>query len=119
MSELQDLEPFFGVWSLENRIGKGRAGTVYRISRPGPNGKAYAALKHIRLADSPALPAEAQAQALRRELEVNLGLQGEHHLASFEETEFLPSEEGMDVLLRMRLTLTLNWTRAFRRCCCG
>ncbi len=119
------LQPFWGLWQLEEFIGEGSYGKVYRIKREEFGETYYAALKWICL---PQNQSEIQSlrnegyddasiadhyasviKAFQSEIVLMSKLRGHSHIVSFEDHLFEKRENelGWDILIRMELLESL------------
>ena len=116
-------EPFFGKWYIEEKLGEGSYGAVYKIRSTDYNGKSYySALKVISIPKDENERAEVellcgteentrnyfQEQLNRFETEIELMNQfkGKTNIVSYEDHEIIPREGdqiGFDVFVRMEL----------------
>lgn len=122
---LAALEPFWGLWRLDEFIGEGSYGKVYRIKREEFGETYYAALKWISL---PQNQSEIQSlrnegyddasiadhyasviKAFQSEIVLMSKLRGHSHIVSFEDHLFKKRENelGWDILIRMELLESL------------
>lgn len=118
----------FKDWDIDLKIGEGRFGTVWRIRRSNPNGRAdeQAALKVIRVVPSrqeiDACPAqgmtledlaeiyEIKLQNALREIDIMRSLQGESNIVNYQDRELhrLEGEIGWELRIRMELLTPLH-----------
>ncbi len=114
-------QPIFGNWYIEEEIGSGAFGTVYKIKREDFGNTYYSALKVIQIPQS-----KSELQSLRsefdddqslsdyysnfvqdfaKEIEVMAELKGNSYIVSFEDHAFIRSDDGIGwtILIRMEL----------------
>ena len=122
---LNALQPFWNTWYLDERLGEGGFGKVYRIYREELGTRYYAAMKWLPL---PADPNEIitlrgtglndesirrhyedSVRALQSEINLMSSLRGFTHIVSYEDHALIPrrGEIGWDVLIRMELLTPL------------
>ncbi len=115
------IEPIFGKWYIEEKIGSGAFGTVYKIKRESFGKVYYSALKEIQIPQD-----KDEIKALRNELgddksvsdyytnfvqdfakeiELMSALKGNSNIVSFEDHDFIQHEDGFGwtILIRMEL----------------
>lgn len=120
------LQPFWGAWMLDEMLGEGSFGKVFRIKREEFGETYYAALKWISLPqdqgevkayeregrDERSIRAHytAVAQELKGEISLMSQLRGNTHVVSFEDHTFVErtNEIGWDILIRMELLQSLT-----------
>ena len=123
LETIKQYEPFFGKWYIEEKLGEGSYGAVYKIRSTDYNGKSYySALKVISIPKDENERAEVellcgteentrnyfQEQLNRFETEIELMNQfkGKTNIVSYEDHEIIPREGdqiGFDVFVRMEL----------------
>ena len=124
---LAALQPFWDSWYLDEFIGKGSFGEVYRIKKVDPFGGTYfAALKWLWIPQDvdDAYKKKKQgylesqihqlyendAQTVKKEIEVMKRLNGESHVVGCEDFEIKKrnGDFGWDILIRMELLTPLT-----------
>ena len=123
---LTALQPFWNAWYLDEVLGEGGFGKVYRIYREEFGTRYYAAMKWISLPTSQSEIVAMRARGMNdndirsyleqhvRDLqsEINLmsSLRGSSHIVSYEDHAFIPrrNEIGWDILIRMELLTPLT-----------
>lgn len=124
IEDVKKFEPFFGKWVIEQKLGEGSYGAVYKIKRIDYNGKQYfSALKVISIPKDENELAEAeiscgtqqntrlyfeeQLQKFETEIELMNQFKGRTNIVSYEDHEIMPrtgeGEIGFDVFVRMEL----------------
>lgn len=123
LETIKQYEPFFGKWYIEEKLGEGSYGAVYKIRSTDYNGKNYySALKVISIPKDENERAEVeilcgteensrnyfQEQLNRFETEIELMNQfkGKTNIVSYEDHEIIPrtgDQIGYDVFVRMEL----------------
>lgn len=116
-------QPIFGNWYIEEEIGSGAFGTVYKIMREDFGKRYYSALKVIHIPqdknESKSLIKELGdkksvsdyysnfVQDFAKEIEVMAQLKGNSNIVSFEDHSFIPDEDGIGwtILIRMELLI--------------
>ena len=119
------LQPFWGTWYLDEKLGEGGFGKVYRIYREEFGTRYYAAMKWISLPASQSEIAamrargmndsdirhylDGQVQELQSEINLMSSLRGSSHIVSYEDHAFIRrnDEIGWDILIRMELLTAL------------
>ena len=119
-------EPVFGRWYIDEELGSGSFGTVYRIKRENFGKMYYSALKVIQIPQN-----DSEIQAIRNELsddqsvmdyytgfvqdfakeiELMSELKGNTNIVSFEDHDFIRNPDGIGwtILIRMELLAPLN-----------
>lgn len=114
-------QPIFGNWYIEEELGAGSFGTVYKIYREDFGKRYYSALKVIKIPQT-----QAELRSIRyefpddkslgdyydnfvkdfaKEIEVMAELKGNSNIVSFEDHAFLKNEDGIGwtILIRMEL----------------
>ena len=122
---LEALQPFWGAWYLDFKIGEGNFGQVYRIHRREFGEDYYSALKWIPLPqsqsevdsfrregiDDDAISAyyDDYVRVMQSEIKLMNRLRGTSHIVSFEDHAFIRrrDEIGWDILIRMELLTPL------------
>lgn len=116
----RQYEPIFGSWTIEEEIGSGSEGSLYRISRNDALGhKYYSALKYISVPSSESETASLMAggmsleevsayyesvlETTTQEFELLVKLKGNSNIVSYEDHEIFRHENGIgwDVLIRL------------------
>ena len=114
-------QPIFGKWKIEEKLGAGAFGTVYKIKRESFGKMYYSALKVIKI---PQDEGEIKSlrnelgddksvseyytnfvQAFAKEIELMSELKGNSNIVSFEDHDFIQNEDGIGwtILIRMEL----------------
>ena len=108
--DIHNFEPIFGSWYIEDLIGRGSYGEVYRARRAEYENTIYSAIKHISIADSLDASADQQLQALNREIQINYQVRGEQNFVSIEDSTYVikPDGSGVDAFIRMELLTCLT-----------
>ena len=126
----RQYEPIFGSWKIEEELGSGAEGSLYRISRTDSLGhKYYSALKFISVPSSEAETASLMAGGMSleevaayyesvlenttQEFELLVKLKGNSNIVSYEDHEIFRHEDGIgwDVLIRLEeLTPLVNYS---------
>lgn len=120
------IQPVFGNWYIEDKIGSGAFGTVYKIKREEFGTVYYAALKVISIPqtvnDISSLQSEGMdsksisdyytdlAQNFVKEIELLAALKGNTNIVSYEDHSIIPNKYGVGytILIRMELLKPLN-----------
>ena len=116
----RQYEPIFGSWKIEEELGSGAEGSLYRISRTDSLGhKYYSALKYISVPSSESETASLMAGGMSleevaayyesvlenttQEFELLVKLKGNSNIVSYEDHEIFRHEDGIgwDVLIRL------------------
>ena len=116
----RQYEPIFGYWKIEEELGSGAEGSLYRISRTDALGHVYySALKYISVpstdAEIPSLMAggmsleevaayyESVLENTTQEFELLVKLKGNSNIVSYEDHEIIRHEDGIgwDILIRL------------------
>lgn len=116
----RQYEPIFGSWKIEEELGSGAEGSLYRISRTDSLGhKYYSALKFISVPSSEAETASLMAGGMSleevaayyesvlenttQEFELLVKLKGNSNIVSYEDHEIFRHDDGIgwDVLIRL------------------
>ena len=114
MGDIYSFAPLWGCWNVEEKLGQGSYGTVYRVSRQEFGKVYYAAVKHISIprdGEEPSeYPPEQIMTALQREIEISRRLRGQSHLVCYEDHLIVPKADGRgyDIFIRMELLRSLN-----------
>ena len=110
MPDIHQFEPLFGSWVLEDEIGRGSYGNVYRARSDADGVKRWAAVKHISVEEREDLSVEQQIRSLNREININELFRNEPNIVAYQETAFFnkPRLDGVDVFIRMELLTTLS-----------
>ncbi|MCL1791050.1 MAG: protein kinase [Peptococcaceae bacterium] len=124
-SYIKKYEPLWGTWYIEEAIGQGSFGKVYRIRRQQFDKTWYSAVKIISIPQD-----EAEIQRMRleglddasirefyhevarniiSEIDLMREFRGNSHIVSFEDHEIIDKHEtlGCDILIRMELLKSL------------
>ena len=119
-------QPIFGRWYIDEELGSGSYGTVYKIKRENFGKTYYSALKVIQIPQN-----DSEIQAIRNELsddqsvkdyytdfvqdfakeiELMAELKGNSNIVSFEDHDFIQKLDGIGwtILIRMELLAPLN-----------
>lgn len=122
MGDIHSFEPFWGEWRVQDVLGRGAYGTVYKIEKRELGERYFAALKHI------PIPAEQDGigtfggesedvtgtvqdhyrdllNSLLAEIKINNQLKGYTNIVSYEDHQVLPRSDGMgyDIFIKMEL----------------
>ena len=114
MGDIYSFAPLWGCWNVEEKLGQGSYGAVYRVSRQEFGKVYYAAVKHISIprdGEEPSeYPPEQIMTALQREIEISRRLRGQSHLVCYEDHLIVPKADGRgyDIFIRMELLRSLN-----------
>ena len=114
MTDIRTLEPLFGSWYLEEEIGRGSYGNVYRAHSDARGQRRWAAIKHISVEEREDRSVQQQLRELNREININQLFLREPNIVAFQESDYVPKPggDGLDVFLRMELLTPLNqWVR--------
>lgn len=122
IEDVKKFEPFFGKWVIDQKLGEGSYGAVYKIKCKDYNGKQYfSALKVISIPKDENELAEAeiscgtlentkvffeeQLQKFETEIDLMSQFKGKTNIVSYEDHEIMPreGEVGFDVFVRMEL----------------
>ena len=128
-----DLQPFWESWYIEEKIGEGSFGYVYKISKEEFGAKYYSALKiipvpgknaedkeifhsgdksHVTKEYTEAIIASIhqEIEAIRHEIQIMSELKGKTNIVSFEDNKIISMEDGIQhyVLIRMELLENLR-----------
>lgn len=127
--ELRKFEPVWGEWYVQELIGKGAFGDVYRITRQSIDGNNFeAALKVISVPrdrselneiilscgseEETKLHIDRMRQEIAREISLMEQLKGRTNIVSFEDYSIKPRDgaegPGYDIFIRMELLSDLN-----------
>ncbi len=129
--ELPELEPLWGAWYVDEKIGEGSYSTVYRLKRRELGGREYlSALKVICLPASEAershllsmTRGEEQAKAfvcemveeVSREIGLMYELKGHTNIVSFEDHQIIEREGGARYYLLIRMELLQSFVSVLR-----
>ncbi len=129
MSDIHSFTPLWGTWEIDDLIGQGSHGKVYRAHRVeyGQTNTYYSAIKHISIpqdkneadslyadgivTDPSSLGAyyENMLKRLLREIEINVSLKGHTNIVSYEDHMVVPKKDGpgYDIFIRMELLTPL------------
>lgn len=126
MDNLNILEPIFNNWYIEEKLGSGAFGTVYKIKREEFGETFHSALKVIQIpsesSEVDALRSEGMddnsitsyygeiVQELLQEISILNSLKGNSNIVSYEDHSIITEEEGKKhtILIRMELLTPLN-----------
>ena len=124
MEYIKQYEPLWGNWYIEEKLGKGGFGSVYKACRNTMLIKEYAAVKMIRRRMEPhevqllrrggLSPAEIsrsldrEIRRYKNEISAMLKLKGITEIVSIEDYAIYKTEKGYDILIRMELLETLD-----------
>lgn len=127
--DIRSFEPFFGKWYIEDQLGSGSFGKVYRIRWKDYDGEVnYSALKTISIPRDQEDMRETQAafgseegtrkyyddlvRKFKNEIDMMKLLRGHSNIVFYEDHEILPKaggqEPGYDILVRMELLKDLK-----------
>lgn len=129
MSDIHSFTPLWGTWEIDDLIGQGSHGKVYRAHRVeyGQSKTYYSAIKHISIPqdkneaeslysdgivnDPSSLNAyyENVLKRLLREIDINVSLKGHTNIVSYEDHMVVPKKDGpgYDIFIRMELLTPL------------
>ncbi|MDE6589636.1 MAG: serine/threonine protein kinase, partial [Oscillospiraceae bacterium] len=123
MQDIKDFEPLFGGWEIDEPLGEGSYGMVYKIVKRDMGGEYWAAVKHLSLPkesepypedlenDIEGLKAYYQDDLDKLSVEINLcrKLEGTTNIVSYNDFEKhdKPSGIGYDVFIKMELLTSL------------
>lgn len=129
MSDIHSFTPLWGSWEIDELIGQGSHGKVYRAHRNeyGQSKTYYSAIKHISIpqdkneadslysdgivSDPHSLNAyyENVLRRLLREIDINVSLKGHTNIVSYEDHMVIPKKDGpgYDIFIRMELLTPL------------
>lgn len=128
MTDIKQYEPLWGVWRIEEAIGAGSFGKVYRAVREEFGQKFYSAIKHISIpandsqvkdiiaeglatdAASAKVYFDDVTQKLLSEIILMYELRGTTNIVSYEDHIVIPKSNGIgnDIFIRMELLTSLN-----------
>lgn len=126
MDNLNIPEPIFNNWYIEEKLGSGAFGTVYKIKREEFGESFHSALKVIQIpsesSEVDALRSEGMddnsitsyygeiVQELLQEISILNSLKGNSNIVSYEDHSIITEEEGKQhtILIRMELLTPLN-----------
>ena len=127
MKDIHAFEPIWENWVIDEEIGHGSYGTVWKAHREDQfsHVKQYAAVKHISIPkqdgqgenDIPFPSEEAKSQYYRNmlnqlivEIDAMISLRGKPNIVSYEEHKVVPKEynSGYDLFLRMELLTSIS-----------
>ncbi|MCH5314355.1 MAG: protein kinase [Eubacterium sp.] len=121
MEEKNITEPYFGDWFIEEKIGSGAFGTVYKIKREDFGKIYYSALKVINFPQNESDIKQVKSelgddQSVRdyysnfakdfsKEIELMSELKGNSNIVSFEDHKIVQNEDGINwtIMIRMKL----------------
>lgn len=120
------LEPFWDAWYIENLIGEGSFGSVYKIYREEFGTRYYSALKIISIPKSSAEEKELIyegmddksavqyfkdiVEVVYKEISIMSELKGKTNIVSYEDHKIIKKDNGIGfyILIRMELLESLN-----------
>lgn len=123
---IRQFEPLWGNWHVENKLGEGGYGHVYKIVRRDTGGVYYSACKHITIPKNESEIANARAMGMNssalfiyfenavknitREIEIMYALRGEPSIVAYEDHQIInrQGELRWDILIRMELLVPLT-----------
>jgi len=123
---VNSLEPFWGVWYIDSKLGEGSYGTVYKIKREEYNETYTAALKIITVPTSEGELTRLKSEGLDdnsiksyyrsfvkelvKEFSVMSKLKGHSNIVNYEDHMVIEHKDSMgwDILIRMELLTPLN-----------
>ena len=127
MKDIYAFEPIWENWVIDEFLGSGSYGSVYKAHREDQfsHAKQYAAVKHISIPkqdgtgenDIPFPSEEARSQYYRNmlnqliiEIDAMISLRGKPNIVSYEEHKVVPKEHnsGYDLFLRMELLTSIS-----------
>jgi len=112
MADIHQFEPLFGKWKVDELIGKGRYGNVYKVSRNEYGNTYYSAIKHVSVQDEGLesdLSVEQKMDTLVREININHELRGNSNLVCYEDHDIVRQTDGSyEVFIRMELLTSLS-----------
>ena len=135
LEEIKQKEPFFGKWTIVEKLGAGSYGDVYKIKKCDYNGTEYfSALKVISLPKDEDERAEIELSCgtvenirefyedklknLQTEIELMSQFKGKTNIVSYEDHEIVPKTgepaDGFDVFVRMELLEDLRYIQLSR-----
>lgn len=126
MKEIHDFEPIWPNWVIDEKLGQGSYGTVWKAHREDPYSKIvqYSAVKHISIPrdenddedivfsdrNSANVYYTETLTQLIQEIDTMIQLRGTPNIVSYEEHSIVPKEDraGFDLFLRMELLTPLT-----------
>lgn len=123
---IRELEPLWGNWFVNGKLGEGGYGSVYRIVRHDTGGTYYSACKHIAIPKNESEIANARANQMDNaaiyvyfentvknitsEIEIMHRMRGEPNIVAYEDHQILhrPGALRWDILIRMELLIPLS-----------
>jgi len=128
MSDINKFLPLWGIWQIEDQIGKGSFGCVYKAFREEFGKKYYCAIKHIsvprdedevreflkdNMTDDPSVASEYYHQLasdITNEINTMYSLNGYTNIVTYQEHLILPKESGVgfDIFIKMELLTELS-----------
>lgn len=125
-NKLKNLEPFFGSWYIDEPIGEGSFGTVFRIKRESYGKLYFAAMKVIEIPKSDTEIQQAYSEGLDdvsitsyfesiiksiiNEIDMMVLFKGNTNIVSYEDHQIIPNENGIGgtIIIRMELLKNLS-----------
>ena len=128
MSEIDKFTPLWGNWNIENLIGEGSFGKVYKAVRKEFNIEYYSAIKHIEIPQdkkhietlyseglitdeiSAREYFEQIAEDLLKEIQLMYQLRGNTNIVAYEDHTVIPKTDmpGYDIFIRMELLKSMD-----------
>lgn len=128
MPDIRDFEPLWGVWKIEEMLGKGSFGSVYKASRNDFGETYYTAVKHIPIPAGEESVRELRAEGmftdrgseqqyfqqvlndLIAEINTCYKLKGNTNFVGYEDHMIVPRQNGpgYDIFIRMELLTSLT-----------
>lgn len=128
MNDIHCFEPLWDEWIVDELLGEGSFGKVYKVHKTNMNTTYYSAVKHISIPGNPAelriiydegyASDEESARAfysnmlasLSAEINTMYQLRGYTNIVSYEDHKIIPKDDmpGYDVLIRMELLTSLS-----------
>ena len=128
MNDIHRFEPLWDEWKVDELLGEGSFGKVYKVHKTVMNTTYYSAVKHISI---PANAAELHSiydegyandeesarafyanmiVSLSREVDTMYQLRGHTNIVSYEDHKIIPKDDmpGYDILIRMELLTSLS-----------
>lgn len=128
MNDIHHFEPLWGEWTVDELLGEGTFGKVYKVHKTAMDTTYYSAVKHISIPASDAelrvvydegyATNEESARAwfskilanLNGEIDTMYQLRGYTNIVSYEDYKIIPKADmpGYDILIRMELLTSLS-----------